>query len=118
MLILDKSKKFQIKINCGRGTNTCDELLAFWVLLWVAQLFQISNLQVLRDSKVIIDWATNKSCLQVLSLEPWKMKIRELLLGSLQVDIQHTYKEYNEEADLLSKRALLLEEGKNISKCI
>ena len=48
----------------------------------------------------------------MLSLEPWNMNIQELLYGFLHVDIQHTYREYNEEVDLLSKQALLLEEGK------
>ena len=68
--------KIRMKMNCGRGTNTHGELLALWVLLWASHLYHISNLQVLGDSKVIIDWMTNKSCLQVFSLDPWKLKIQ------------------------------------------
>ena len=31
-----KSNKIKINMNCGRGINTCAELLALWELLWVA----------------------------------------------------------------------------------
>ena len=55
---------------------------------------------------------TNKSCLQVFSLDPWKLKIQELLSYFLHLDSQHIYREYNEEVNLLSKQALFLEEGK------
>lgn len=88
-------------MNCGSGTNTRGELFASLVLLWVSQLYQVSNLQVFGDSKVIIDWVTNKSCLQVLSMDPKKIKIQELLSDFLQVVIKHTFWEYNQEVYLL-----------------
>ena len=44
ILQIDKSQKFQIKLNSGKGTKTRAEFLALWVLLWVSQLHQVTNL--------------------------------------------------------------------------
>ena len=108
---IDKDQFFQAKQNYGRGTNNRGELLALWMLLWITQLYTITNLQVLWDSRAIIDWETNKHCLQSLVLEPYKNKVKELLVGFLQVDM-HTWREFNQDANLLSKQTLQLEEGK------
>lgn len=60
---------FHIICNCGKGTNTHGALLALWVLLWDAKRFHVDGIQITGDSKAIIEWITNKSRLQVLSLE-------------------------------------------------
>ena len=44
VFIFQKYLKCQVKMNCGKVLNTQDELLALWVLVWVAQLLQISYL--------------------------------------------------------------------------
>jgi hypothetical protein len=68
---------FRIKMNCGKGPNTRGELLALWCILYFACFKKITRLQLVGDSKVIIDWFTNDNNLQVASLQPWMEKIRD-----------------------------------------
>jgi hypothetical protein len=49
----------------------------------------------------------------VLALEYWKRKIKELVHDSFaQVQISHISRDFNMEANFLSKQALSMEEGK------
>jgi hypothetical protein len=41
--------------NCGIGSNTKAELLGAWTTLYIANLLTLNKLQILGDSKVIID---------------------------------------------------------------
>jgi hypothetical protein len=70
------------------------------------------DMQVLGDSRIIIDWLNNKGKLQVNALECWKDRINELIKGYTLINFTHIYRELNMEADLLSKRALQEQEGK------
>jgi ribonuclease HI len=63
-------------LNCGVGTNTKAELMGVWATLFIANYLSIHKLQILGDSKVIIDWLNNKSDLRVSSIEGWKQRIR------------------------------------------
>jgi hypothetical protein len=71
---------------------------------------KINRLQLVGDSKIIIDWFTNDNNLQVISLQPWMTRIRVLSGRFTQLKAQHIYRAYNKEVDLLSKEALLLDE--------
>jgi ribonuclease HI len=102
---------FSLKMNCGPGTNTRGELLALWSILFFAQYKQISCLQLVGDSKVIVDWFSFKNNLQVINLQPWMSKIRQMSEKFQNLKVQHIYREYNKEVDQLSKQALQLEEG-------
>jgi ribonuclease HI len=101
---------FRIKMNCGSGTNTKAELLALWCILFFAHYKKVTRLQLVGDSKVIIDWFTNANNLQVVYLQPWMKKIRDLNRKFTQLKIQHIYRGFNMEADQLSKATLSLEE--------
>jgi ribonuclease HI len=57
---------YSIKLNCGTGTNTRGELLALWSLLFFSLHKQVSCLQLIGDSKVIVDWFSYKNNLQGL----------------------------------------------------
>jgi hypothetical protein len=46
----------------------------------------------------------------MITLQPWLTRIRELSENFQTLKIQHIYREYNREANQLSKKALLLEE--------
>jgi hypothetical protein len=52
---------YSLKLNCGPGTNTRGELLALWSILFFAHYKQIKSLQLVGDSKVIIDWFSLKT---------------------------------------------------------
>ena len=47
-------------MDCGKGTTTKREFLELWGFLYFAQTKLISNLQVVKDSKVIVDWVLQK----------------------------------------------------------
>jgi len=97
-------------MNCGSGTNTRSELLALWSLLYFVGYKKISILLLVGDSKVIIEWFNNVNYLHVISLLPWMRRIRLLSGHCIQLKVEHIYIDYNQEADLLSKVALELEE--------
>jgi len=50
---------FKIKMNCGRETNTGGELLVLWCILLFASYKKVTRLQLVGDSKIIIDWFNN-----------------------------------------------------------
>ena len=52
---------FRLKLNCGSGTNTRGELLALWCILFFSFYKKVTRLEVVGDSKVIIDWFTNEN---------------------------------------------------------
>jgi hypothetical protein len=72
----------------------------------------ISELQVFGDSKIIIDWCNCKGKLQVIALDGWKDRIRDLSKIFSSLSFSHIYREFNMEADRLSKKALKMQEGK------
>jgi ribonuclease HI len=49
---------YRSTFNCGMGTNTRDELLGVWASLTLAYKLDIDHLQVLGDSKILVDWLT------------------------------------------------------------
>jgi hypothetical protein len=88
------------------------ELLGVWALLSLAIRLHIYDLQVVGDSKIIIDWLNRKCDLQVMGLAFWKDRIKALILEFSALDFSHTYRDFNQEADELSKQALELPEGR------
>jgi hypothetical protein len=62
--------------NCGPGTNTREKLLGAWATLYLASRLHIEVLQVLGDSRTIIEWLNNRGDLQAISLLAWKDIIR------------------------------------------
>jgi hypothetical protein len=102
---------YKLKMNCGKGTNTKGEMLALWLILYFSYLKQVPRLLLMGDSKIIIDWYTNNSNLQVISLQSWMNKIRALSRQFQQIKAQHIYRTYNRVANRLSKEALSMEEG-------
>jgi ribonuclease HI len=98
--------------NCGPGTNTREKLLGVWATLNLAARLNIDALQVFGDSKIVIDWLNYRGKLQVISLVGWKDRIRELTKSFSTISFSHIYREQNKEADLLSKKAIQMQEGK------
>jgi ribonuclease HI len=91
---------------CGEGTNTKAELLGLWATLTLASLWSINQLFVLGDSRIVIDWASQKSSLHSVSIESWLEKTRALSSSFTDINFLHISREHNRVADELSKRAL------------
>ena len=47
---------YSVKWNCGFGTNTRAELLALWSILHLANSMGIDAIQIVGDSRIIVDW--------------------------------------------------------------
>jgi ribonuclease HI len=98
-------------LNCGPGTNTKAELMGLWVSLFLASEWSINHLLVRGDSKVIIDWISQKSKLSAIHVDSWKQKTMDLAKAFTNIRFQHIPRAFNGEADALSKRALKEEAG-------
>jgi ribonuclease HI len=97
--------------NAGAGSNTKAELIGVWATLFLAKHLDIHHLQTLGDSKVVIGWMQRKNRLMAIQIEGWKRKIRTLEGNFQEISYQHIFRNSNEEADNLSKRAPLSSKG-------
>ena len=79
LIFLDRDRSLQINWNCGGGTNTQVSCWPFGICYGWKKNYYIKDMIVLRDSKTIVDWISNNCCLQVLVLEEWKRKVKNLL---------------------------------------
>jgi ribonuclease HI len=98
--------EYRWTLNCGGGTNTRVELMGAWVVLTLAQRLSITDIHVIGDSKIIIDWLNNIGSLQVITIECWKDRVRDLIKHFSVITFAHVYREENQEADTLSKKSL------------
>jgi ribonuclease HI len=92
--------------SCGPGTNTRAELLGAWATLHLATRLNIDHLQLIGDSSVIIDWLNHSGKLQSITLMAWMDRIRLLQRQFKKLIFTHASREFNRDADLLSKTTL------------
>jgi ribonuclease HI len=90
----------------GSGNNMKAELMGLWGILLITTQWSIKKLMVVGDSKVTIDWINDKSNLDLNYLSHWKEKIRFLKKGYEMINFMHIHRQFNKEADNLSKKAL------------
>ena len=106
ILIAPHLGRYNIKWNCGYGTNTWSELLALWSILHFARSMGIESIQLAGDSRVIVEWFKGIFHLESVHLTFWMDRILQLKRQFSVISIQHVYREINHGADLLSKQAL------------
>jgi hypothetical protein len=82
------------------------ELLGLWGLLFFAQKLSIRKMMAAGDSKVTIDWINESTNLNLLYLHSWKDQIKSLKTSFEEIQFMHIHREFNSEADKLSKKAL------------
>jgi hypothetical protein len=61
---------------------------------------------------VIIEWLSDRGKLDICSIEGWKKLTKDLFKNFQVLSFHHIYRDFNKEADKLSKEALLAPEGK------
>jgi ribonuclease HI len=81
-------------------------------MLTLANYLNIQNIQILGDSKVVIDWLNHKGHLHSTAIEGWKQRTMELSSSFQGICWQHIYRDFNKEVDLLSKKALMEPRGR------
>jgi ribonuclease HI len=100
----------------GLGTNNREELLSLWILLKTAVEQKVKRLQILGDSKVVLDWVSGRSRFHNFPLRP-VMDIIQRLKGEMEeLTYIHIYREFNHREDNLSKEAITVQEGVLIEK--
>jgi len=97
---------YKVDFAGGKGNNMKAEILGLWGLLFLAQRLSISNLMVVGDSKVTINWINDFSNLNLIYLHSWKEQIRSLKAGFEDIHFMHIHREFNTMADQLSKKSL------------
>ena len=111
MMLLSDSHTLGFSLGCGRSTNTRAELLALWALLAVSKHLGIPLLTIFGNSLFIVNWANMTASLDSPSLSHWCKDIRSLMLNFSPLTLKHIYHEHNQQADCLSKKALVLDLG-------
>jgi hypothetical protein len=85
--------------------------LGAWVTLMLADHLAIPCIHIMGDSKVVIEWLIDKGRLLVSSVEGWKVRIKLLAQKFHSISFQHIYRNFNTDADVLSKQAMGEPEG-------
>lgn len=67
--------------------------------------------KVVGDSRAVIDWINGCNSLQISSLDHWKARITDLYSKFDLIGYRHIYRNFNQKADLMSKRGVGLQEG-------
>ena len=109
VLLQSDSHTLGFSLGCGMSTNA--ELLALWAFLDVTRHLGIPLLTIFGDSLVIINWANRNVSLDSPSLDNWCKDIRSLMYNFSRLTIKHIYREHNQQAHCLSKKALVLDLG-------
>lgn len=85
----------------GPGSNNKAEIMALWGALLAAADFQLQNVNIYGDSKLVIEWIIGNFTMNNPGLVGWRQKT---LCGRCW--IAHIYRENNTRADGLSKKGL------------
>lgn len=78
-------------------------------LLHFANMKCISKMQVLGDSKIVIDWANKKVTIENIKLGHILQEIQRTLQAFQWTVFMHVYCELNQKANELSKEALTMQ---------
>ena len=111
IITINAQTVYRWTLNCGTGSNTKAELLAAWASCILASRLHITELLLLGDSKLIIDWLNGRADFHVAELASWKERTWEATKQIQHLTSSHIYREENLEADRLSKIALSMPPG-------
>ena len=89
-------------MDVGCGSNTRFEILALWGLLYFASKRHVPDLQVMDNSRVIVNWAPGKHIIQTVKLEHRMRLVKRLFCSFNTIDFNHINKEFNSMDDILS----------------
>lgn len=86
------------------GTNNFAKLSALRLLLTKALEWGVNQLQIFRDSKIIINWANGFQHCHIVRLMPLLEEVLNLKQHFDFISLTHVYKEINSLADRLPRR--------------
>lgn len=83
----------------GSGTNTGEEAMALWGLLWFTKYLNIPKIHIFGDSKIIIDYVMGYAKIYQPSLHGWLYQIEQLWASFKDSTIEHIGRDFNQIAD-------------------
>lgn len=95
-----------IQYSPGFGIKTEEEFMALWTLFYVTNFKNICKLQIMGDSKLVIDWLDRKVFIEALCLEHILWNIRSEINKMKWFSAKHILRELSSKADWISKEAL------------
>eukprot|EP00253_Pinus_taeda_P027841 PITA_27841 len=112
-IIIHKSNQhfYRIKAGLGTGSNNYAELITLRHLLHFALGHNITCINIFGDSKIIINWFNNIAICHIHTLSIILHEIQEFKSAFNNISCLHIYREHNENADRLSKEAMLMDRG-------
>ena len=111
MIFISDTNKISFKLGLGRATNSKAELSALWATLKLAKDKHLPKLNIYGDSKAVIEWAQGRNDIRAPHLQNLLRAIQSLQHSFEATHISHIYREYNIEADSMSKQALAIQPG-------
>lgn len=102
---------FKAHMTVRTSTNIREELLALSGLLFLSQHIGSQSLFIFGDSKVVVDWFNGDAGLNVVALQAWKCRIQTLRSIFSSIKAMHIHREFNSQADKLSKLCLYSQFG-------
>lgn len=109
VLFINQSHYVHIRYASGGGANNRVEFVSLWTLLEVAKRKDLRKLQVLGDSKLVIDWAQGKVNVQNTKLANVLREIKLAFQSFKWLSFHHVLRELNSKANELSEEALELQ---------
>jgi len=95
----------------GAGSNNYAELMALKLILLLAVEKNIKRINIMGDSRIIINWANKSSECHTVRLRPILEEILLLVTRFDHISFSHVFREHNTQADQISKEALGLNLG-------
>jgi len=105
-IILSPQHLVDLWMGIDACTNNFSEIVALWTCLYWTKRMDIHDIRVFGDSRVVIDWINGKADIHSIILQHWCSRIQVLVSHFSVTCFQHVYREFNMEADRLSKRGL------------
>jgi hypothetical protein len=91
LIKISHNSHYKWTFNCVPGTNTREKLLGVWATLYLASRLYIESIQVLGDSKIVIEWLSGRGDLQTISLLAWKDILRLLQQTFTKISYNHMH---------------------------
>ena len=79
----------------GIGSNTREEFLACWALLWFAWKSGVLRENIFCDSNIVINWANGFVEMQAMQLTHWLNKLQHLTDDFTNINFMHVNMELN-----------------------
>jgi ribonuclease HI len=108
---LDEDSTISFATSLGEASNNFIEFMAIKLLILLAKERGISHLNIYGDSMLVINCVNGTQTLHKYTLQPLMDDVKRLLTFFSHISFTHVYRNWNKEADQLSKDGLVLDQG-------